>query len=142
MRLVSRMEHLSYEERLREVGSFSLEKRRFQGNLTVAFRYLKGAYRKTGEGLFTRACSDGPGYNGFKLKEDRFSLNIRSEIFIERAVRRWHSCPEKLWYPIPGGAQGQVGWVPGQLSWWGAALPTAQGEAGWPLRSLPTHSIL
>jgi len=23
-------------------------------------------------------------------------------------------CPEKLWCPIPGGAQGQVGWGPGQ----------------------------
>jgi len=34
--------------------------------------------------------------------------------FTERAVRRWHSCPEKLWCPIPGSAQGQVGWGPGQ----------------------------
>jgi len=38
-------------------------------------------------------------------------------------VRHWHSCPEKLWCPVPGGAQGQVGWDPGQLSWCGAALP-------------------
>jgi len=33
----------------------------------------------------------------------------------------------QLWCPIPGGAQGQVGWGPGQLSWWGAALPMAEG---------------
>jgi len=26
-------------------------------------------------------------------------------------------------YPIPGGTQGQVGWGPGWLSWWVAALP-------------------
>ena len=31
-------------------------------------------------------------------------------------ARRWHGCPEKLWCPIPGGARGQVGWGPGQLS--------------------------
>ena len=37
------MEHLSYEERLREVVSFSLERRRFWGDLLVAFQYLKGA---------------------------------------------------------------------------------------------------
>jgi len=37
-------------------------------------------------------------------------------------------CPEKPWCPIPGGNQGQAGWGPGQLSWWGAALPMA---AGW-----------
>ena len=41
----------------------------------------------------------------------RFRLDIRRT---QRAVRPWHSCPEKLWCPIPGGAQGQVGWSSGQ----------------------------
>jgi len=31
-----------------------------------------GAYRKAGEGLFTRAWSGRTRYNGFKLKEVRF----------------------------------------------------------------------
>ena len=29
----------------------------------------------------------------------------------------------ELWCPIPGGAQGQVGWTLGSLSWWGATSP-------------------
>jgi len=33
-------------------------------------------------------------------------------------VRHRHSCPEKLWFPIPGGARGQVGWALGSLSCW------------------------
>ena len=54
------LEHLSYEERLRELGLFSLEKRR----LIVAFQYLKEAYKQEGEWLFMRVNSDRTRGNG------------------------------------------------------------------------------
>jgi len=43
-KMIQRMEHLSYRDRLREQGLFRLEKRRRWGDLRTAFQYLQGAY--------------------------------------------------------------------------------------------------
>ncbi|PKU46118.1 hypothetical protein llap_3615 [Limosa lapponica baueri] len=95
MRMIRGLENLSYEDRLRELGVFSLEKRRLRGDLIAAFQYLKGAYRRDGEGLSTREYSERTRGNGFKLKEGRFKLDIRKKFFIVRVARHCNRFPRE-----------------------------------------------
>ena len=75
--MIQGLEHLSYEDRLKELGFFSLEKRRLWGNLIVVFQYLKEVYEHEGNQLFTCVDINRTRENGFKPREGRFKLGVR-----------------------------------------------------------------
>jgi len=98
MRMVRGLEHLSYEERLRELGLFILKKRRLQGDLTNVYKYLKGGCQEDGARLSSVVPSNRTWDNGHKLKHRKFHLNMKKNFFPLRVTEPWNRLPREVVY--------------------------------------------
>ena len=95
-KMIGKLKHHSYENGLRELGVFSLEKRRLWEDLIAAFENLKRAYRWEGEQHLILSGSDRTRENDLKLKEGRFRLDARRKFFTQRVVTHWNRLPREV----------------------------------------------
>ncbi|KAJ7423412.1 hypothetical protein BTVI_09775 [Pitangus sulphuratus] len=95
-KLVKSLENKSYEEQMRELGLFRLEKRRLSGggDLIILYKYPKGGCIQVGGDLFSQATR--ARRHSLKLHQGRLRLDIRKKFFTEGEIGHCNGLPKEV----------------------------------------------
>jgi len=92
--MIKGLQHLPCEERLSDLGLFSLEKRRLRRDLISVHKYLKcGSQRDMGN-LFSAVCGDRTRGNSHKLEHRKFHSSMQRNFFTVRVTEHWNRLPK------------------------------------------------
>ena len=85
-----------YEERLRDLNLFSLQKRRLRGDLVACYKLVRGDQQALGKSLFPQAPPGVTRSNSHKLAEAKFRFDIGRRYFTTREARTWNQLPSEV----------------------------------------------
>jgi len=94
--MIKGLEHLSCKERLRDLGLFSLEKRRLTEDLTNVYKYLRCGRQREKARLFSVVCGNRTRGNGYKQKHRKFRTNVPKNFFTVRVTEHWNRLPREV----------------------------------------------
>ena len=113
-KMIKGLEHLSYEERLRDLGIFSLIMKRLEVILWMSTSVCRESVKRLRPDSSQRCPAIRWEETGKKLKRRKLGLNMRKILYIVQVMKHWHSCLERLWCLFSSGdIQNPAGCNPG-----------------------------
>jgi len=90
------LEHLCYEERLNNLGLFSLEKRSIRGDLINVYKYLRCRRQRDEATFFLAVSGERTRGNSLKLKHRKFCTNVCKNFITVRVMENWNRLPSEV----------------------------------------------
>lgn len=95
-KLIPQLRNKSYENRLKELDLFTLEKRRTRGDMIEVWKIMKGKENIDRADLFTLDETGITRSNGFKIVGKRFNTVVAQHFFTHRVVSEWNNLPHSV----------------------------------------------
>ena len=84
-----------YQDRLKDLGLWTLEERRNRADMIEVFKIMKGLSNISPEKLFEIDNSSRTRGHSMKIVKHRFLSTVRQHSFSQRVITRWNNLDEK-----------------------------------------------